>query len=65
MSVGSMDRRVALVTGASSGFGEAIVHRFAAEAAVAVPARTIKEGHPLLGSIAATVRTIADVGGTV
>src|SRR5438445_3656898 len=61
-----MTGRVAMVTGASRGIGEAIARRLAASgAAVAITARTAEEGdHRLAGSLATTARTIQQAGGT-
>ena len=63
--MGSLEGRVAIVTGASRGIGQAIARRFAAGgAAVAITARTAEEGqHRLAGSLATTAAEIAEAGG--
>ena len=63
--MGAMDGRIAVVTGASRGIGEAIARRMAAEgAAVAVTARTVEAGDSQFeGSISETVERITSAGG--
>src|SRR5258707_11026085 len=58
--------KVAIVTGASRGIGQAIAARLAAEGArVVCAARTLNEGdHMLEGSLSRTVADIRAAGGT-
>jgi len=66
MTMGKLDGKVAIVTGASRGIGQAIAALFAAEGArVVCAARTLNEGdHALLeGSLARTVARIREAGG--
>jgi NAD(P)-dependent dehydrogenase (short-subunit alcohol dehydrogenase family) len=67
MSERRLEGRVAVVTGASRGIGEAVARRMAAEqAAVAVSARTVEPGDSQFpGSLNETVASIRAAGGTV
>src|SRR5882672_4426295 len=65
-SMGKLDGRIAIVTGASRGIGEEIARLFAREGArVVCAARTLNEGdHRMLaGSLSGTVSKIEDAGG--
>jgi NAD(P)-dependent dehydrogenase (short-subunit alcohol dehydrogenase family) len=62
---GRLAGKVAVITGASRGIGEAIAYGYAQEGAkVVVSARTLDDGdHPLPGSINSVVKRITDAGG--
>ncbi len=62
---GLLAGKVAVITGASRGIGEAVALRYAMEGAkVVVSARTVEDGeHILAGSISSTVKRIRDAGG--
>src|SRR5262244_1024165 len=64
-TMGKLDGKCVLVTGASRGIGAEIARLFAAEGGhVVCAARTLREGeHPLAGSLETTVAGIRAAGG--